>query len=63
MQEAMWSRRDIIRIFRKGPKTIDQYIHHPNPKKRLKGFMINGEFMAEKNKVLSFFTYNEKNVN
>ena len=58
MQEAMWSRRDICRIFRKGPNTIDQYINHPDPKKRLKGYMINGEFMAEKRIVLTLFKYN-----
>jgi hypothetical protein len=57
MQEAFWTRRDIIRIFRKAPKTIDQYIYHPDPKKRLKGYMINGEFMAEKSAVLRFFAY------
>jgi hypothetical protein len=55
MQEAMWSRRDIARIFRKDPKTIDKYINHPDPKKRLRGYMINNEFMAERLKVLKFF--------
>lgn len=57
MQEAMWSRRDICRIFRIGPKTIDKYIYDPDPKKRLKGYIINGEFMAEKRVVLKFFQY------
>ncbi|MCD6162840.1 MAG: hypothetical protein J7K40_10560 [candidate division Zixibacteria bacterium] len=44
MQEAFWTRRDIIRLFSKAPATIDQFINHPEPKKRLKGYMINGEF-------------------
>jgi hypothetical protein len=57
MQEAMWSRRDIARIFRKDPKTIDKYINHPDPKKRLRGYMINNEFMAERLKVLKFFEH------
>jgi len=57
MQEAFWTRRDIIRIFRKAPKTIDQFINHPDPKKRLPGLRIGGEFMAEKTKVLAFFKY------
>jgi hypothetical protein len=57
MQEAFWSRRDIIRIFRKSPATIDKYINHPDPKKRLRGYLINGEFMAEKLVVLRFFKY------
>jgi hypothetical protein len=57
MQEAFWTRRDIIRIFRKAPKTIDAYINHPDPKRRLPGLMIGGEFMAERTKVIAFFQY------
>lgn len=57
MREVYWSRRDICRIFRKGPRTIDRYINHHDPKKRLKGLLINGEFFAEKNKVLEFFKF------
>jgi hypothetical protein len=57
MREAFWSLGDICRLFRKGPKTIMQYINHPDPKKRLPGLMINGEFCAEKIKVLAFFRY------
>lgn len=57
MHEAFWTRRDIIRIFRKAPKTIDQFINHPDPQKRLQGYLINGEFQAEKNVVLNFFKY------
>ena len=57
MEEAFWSRRDIIRLFRKAPATIDQFINHPDPKKRLKGYMINGQFQAEKKVVLRFFEY------
>jgi len=58
MQEAFWTRRDICRLFRKAPKTIDMFINHPDPKKRLKGYLINGEFQAEKKVVLKFFNYN-----
>jgi hypothetical protein len=61
MQEAMWSRRDICRIFRRDHRTIDKYINNPDPKKRLKGFMINGEFMAEKAVVLNHFKYRPYN--
>jgi hypothetical protein len=57
MQEAMWSRMDICRIFRRDPRTIDKYINNPDPKKRLKGYIINGEFMAEKRVVLRYFEY------
>jgi hypothetical protein len=57
MEEAFWTRRDIIRLFRKAPATIDQFINHSDPKKRLKGYMINGEFQAEKKVVLKFFRY------
>ena len=57
MQEAMWSRRDICRIFRKDPRTIDRFINHPDSRKRLKGYQINGEFMAEKRAVLAYFQY------
>ncbi len=57
MEVAFWSRRDIIRLFRKAPATIDKYINHPDPRKRLPGYMINGEFMAEKRVVLKFFRY------
>jgi hypothetical protein len=57
MQEAFWTRRDICRIFHKDPRTIDRFINHPDPKKRLKGYMINGEFMAEKRVVLDYFRY------
>lgn len=57
MEVAFWTRRDIIRLFRKAPATIDKYINHPDPRKRLPGYMINGEFMAEKRVVLAFFKY------
>jgi len=57
MEEAFWSRRDICRLFRRDPRTIDKYINHSDPKKRLKGYMINGEFMAEKKVVLTYFRY------
>jgi len=57
MKEAFWSRTDICRLFRKAPKTIDRFIKHPDPKKRLPGLEVNGEFYAEKNKVLKYFKY------
>jgi hypothetical protein len=57
MEVAFWTRRDIIRLFRKAPATIDKYINHPDPKKRLPGLMIDGEFQAEKRVVLEFFKY------
>ena len=57
MEEAFWTRRDICRLFRRDPRTIDKYINHSDPKKRLKGYVINGEFMAEKKIVLKFFQY------
>lgn len=57
LHEAFWSRGDICRLFRKGPKTIDRYIHHPDPKRRLPGMMVNGEFYAAKAAVLRFFAY------
>jgi hypothetical protein len=57
MQEAFWTRRDICRIFRKDHRTIDKYIKNADPKKRLKGYIINGEFMAEKRVVLAYFSY------
>ena len=58
MEEAFWTRREIIRLFRKAPATIDQYINHMDPRKRLHGYMINGEFQAERTVVLNFFKYN-----
>lgn len=61
MQEVFWSRRDICRIFRKAPKTIDRFINHPDPRKRLTGLMVNGEFYAAKSKVLAFFKYEPLN--
>ena len=57
MEEAFWTRREIIRLFRKAPATIDKFINHPDPKKRLPGYMIDGEFQAEKHAVLAFFKY------
>lgn len=57
MKEAFWSRRDIIRLFRKAPATIDKFVNHPDPKQRLNGYMIGDEFMAEKKVVLKFFKY------
>ncbi len=57
MKEAFWSRMDICRLFRKAPKTIDRYINHPDPKKRLPGLIVNGEFYAERRRVLTFFRY------
>lgn len=63
MEEAMWSRRDICRIFRKDPRTIDRFINHPDSRKRLKGFRINGEFMAERRVVLRYFTHDPYSSN
>ena len=36
----------------------DVILHEDDPKKRLPGLLVNGEFYAEKNKVLKFFKYN-----
>jgi hypothetical protein len=58
MEQAFWTRREIVTMFRKSPKTIDKYINHPDPKKRLQGYMIDGTWMAEKKVVLKFFKYN-----
>jgi len=63
MQEAFWTRRDICRIFRRDHRTIDKYIYHPDPKRRLKGYRINGEFMVEKKTVLNYFSYKPLNTN
>jgi len=57
MQEAFWTRRDIARMFRKDIRTIDKFINHVDSKKRLKGYMINGEFQAEKRVILKYFEY------
>jgi hypothetical protein len=57
MQEAFWTRRDIIRLFRKAPASIDKFINNPDPKRRLPGYMIDGQFMAEKTTVLKFFKH------
>jgi hypothetical protein len=54
MQEVFWTRRDICRFFRKAPKTIDSFIYHPDPSKRLKGYMINDELMAENKRYKDF---------
>jgi hypothetical protein len=61
MKEAFWSRMDICRLFRKAPRTIDRYIYHPDPKKRLPGLIVNGEFYAEKSRVLAFFRHKPGN--
>jgi hypothetical protein len=57
MEEAFWTRRDICRLFRKDPRIIDRYIHHSDPKKRLKSYMINNTWMAEKREVLKYFRH------
>ena len=57
MREAFWTRRDICRLFHKDPRTIDKFINHPDPKRRLRGYKINGEFQAEKHVVLRYFQY------
>ena len=57
MQEAYWTRRDIIRLFHNAPASIDKFINNPDPRKRLQGYMIDGQFMAEKAVVLRFFRY------
>lgn len=37
-----------------------RYVNHPDPRKRLPGYLINGEFCAEKTKVLAYFKYGPK---
>jgi hypothetical protein len=39
------------------PRTIAKFIDGIDPQKRLKGYMINKEFMAEKKVVLAYFSY------
>ena len=58
MEQAFLTRRDVIRLFRKSPKTIDKFIYHSDPRKRLPGYMIDGTWMTEKNVVLKFFKFN-----
>jgi hypothetical protein len=57
MEEAFWTRRDLCRLFHKDPRSIDKFINHPDPKKRLKGYLINNTWMAERREVLKYFRY------
>ena len=58
MQQVMWTKADIARIFRRDPRTLDEYINNPDPKKRLKGYLINGQWMAERRVILRYFEFN-----
>ncbi|MCP4583773.1 MAG: hypothetical protein GY839_19355 [candidate division Zixibacteria bacterium] len=67
MQQAMWTKADIARVFRRDPRTLDKYINNPNPKERLKGYLINGQWMAERRVIMRYFEFepfkNEREVN
>jgi hypothetical protein len=57
MKEAIWTRMDVCRVLRIAPKTLDKYLYHPDPKKRLPSLKIGSTIMVDRQKVLKYFEY------
>jgi len=57
MKEAIWTRMDACRVLRIAPATLDKYIYHSDPKKRLPSLRVGNTIMVDKQKVLKYFHF------
>jgi len=55
MKEAIWTRKDACRVLRVDPRTLDRYLYHPDPRKRLPSIKVGNTIMVERRKVLHYF--------
>jgi len=62
MREEIWTRKDACRVMRIDPRTLDRYLFHPDPRKRLPCFKIGNTIMVEKQKLLNYFRLEVKRV-
>ena len=55
MGEVIWTRKEASRVLRIDPRTLNKYLYHPDPKKRLQSLHIGNCLRVEREKVLLYF--------
>ncbi len=55
MREIIWTRREACRVLRIDPRTLNRYLFHPDPKKRLASLKIGNTVRLERIKVINYF--------
>ncbi len=55
MEQVIWTRKEASRVLRIDPRTLNKYLYHPDPKKRLQSLHIGNCLRVEREKVLLYF--------
>lgn len=55
MREIIWTRKEARRVLRIDPRTLNRYLFHPDPRKRLSSLKIGNTVRLEKIKVINYF--------
>ena len=55
MKEVIWTRKEAARVLRIDPRTLDRYLFHPDPKKRLPCLRIGNTVKVERKRLMEYF--------
>jgi len=55
MNEIIWTRKETCRVLRIDPRTLNRYLFHPDPRKRLSSLKIGNTVRLERIKVINYF--------
>ena len=55
MEQVIWTRKEASRVLRIDPRTLDKYLFHPDPRRRLPSLHIGNCLRVEREKVLLYF--------
>jgi hypothetical protein len=55
MEQVIWTRKEASRVLRIDPRTLNRYLFHPEPKRRLPSLHIGNCVRVERDKVLLYF--------
>lgn len=57
MERAFWTRKDLCSVFRVSIQTLNRYICHPDPKKRLPSLKVGNTIIIDRKKAIEYFLY------
>lgn len=55
MEQSIWTRKEASRVLRIDPRTLNRYLFHPDPRRRLPSLHIGNCVRVERDKVLLYF--------
>ena len=55
MEQVIWTRKEASRVLRIDPRTLNKYLFHPDPRRRLPSLHIGNCLRVEREKVLLYF--------